>query len=485
MPVPPSITTHARQFGGVAQNFIDAELNPQLLRYGLGRGPGVTSEAIIPQAATGLFKFADRVLETTAIVGTGAVTLSGAVAGFRSFVAGIGNGNQCYYCIEDTVHNDWEVGLGTVTAGVSGGSDSLSRDSVWASTNAGALVSFSNAVKNVYCTLPEPFLNSVMNSSQSILNGSIAATVSNNALTISVKQYDGANNPSPSSPVYVAFRNSAAAPGFTIVRIITALSVTIPNGQSMGLADSTQARIWCYLVNNAGSAELAVYNAVSGTNLKRVDNDSIVSTSAVSGANAAQTLYSTTARSNVACRVIGYVEVQIGVSSAWSNSPTKVQVQQQGMPEVGDLVQNCRSASGAVATGTTQIPLDDTIPQSNEGDQYYSQAITPLSAANILKISSKLTCTMSNISNVTMALFQDNIANALGCPLYFTTPAGNYGFYLQVYYQMLAGTTSSTTFKVRAGTDANAGTLTVNGLSGARKYGGIIDSYLLVEEIMG
>ena len=42
----------------------------------------------------------DRVKETTTTTGTGAVALSGAVTGFETFAAGVGNSNTTYYVIK-------------------------------------------------------------------------------------------------------------------------------------------------------------------------------------------------------------------------------------------------------------------------------------------------------------------------------------------------------------------------------------------------
>jgi hypothetical protein len=47
---------------------------------------------------------------------------------------------------------------------------------------------------------------------------------------------------------------------------------------------------------------------------------------------------------------------------------------------------------------------------------------------------------------------------------------------------MDAGTTSETTFKVRAGGE-EAGTTTFNGVGGARKYGGVLASSITITEI--
>lgn len=90
---------------------------------------------------------ADRVKETTSTTGTGTVTLAGAVTGYQSFAA-IGNANTTYYCIAGQSGSEWEVGLGTYTAA----GTTLSRTTVFASSNAGALVNFSAGTKDVFCT---------------------------------------------------------------------------------------------------------------------------------------------------------------------------------------------------------------------------------------------------------------------------------------------------------------------------------------------
>ena len=91
----------------------------------------------------------DRVKESTAVVGTGTATLLGAALGFQSFAV-IGNGNTTYYCIADQGGANWEVGLGTYT--LSG--TTLARTTVLASSNAGALVSFTSGTKDVFVTYP-------------------------------------------------------------------------------------------------------------------------------------------------------------------------------------------------------------------------------------------------------------------------------------------------------------------------------------------
>lgn len=93
----------------------------------------------------------DRVREQTTIGGTGAVTLIGAPTSFQTFSAGIGDGNEAHYTIVDNLLGDWEVGQGTYTAST----NSLSRDTVFQSSNGDALVNFAqDRLKDVFCTIP-------------------------------------------------------------------------------------------------------------------------------------------------------------------------------------------------------------------------------------------------------------------------------------------------------------------------------------------
>jgi len=97
---------------------------------------------------------ADRVQETTTTTGTGTLNLAGAVAGFQSFVAGIGDGNPCYYLIQDD--NAWEVGIGTVTDAAT---DTLSRTTVLASSNSDSKISIATSGAFVGNVDPADFLN--------------------------------------------------------------------------------------------------------------------------------------------------------------------------------------------------------------------------------------------------------------------------------------------------------------------------------------
>ncbi len=144
----------------------------------------------------------------------------------------------------------------------------------------------------------------------------------------------------------------------------------------------------------------------------------------------------------------------LGVGSI---TATKVAV---GMP-----VQMVATNSATQATGTGVIPSDDTIPQITEGDQYMTQAITPKSATNILVIETIIHCSFSVTASIIVALFQDSTANALAANSVFQQ-TGTGRVTLTLSHTMVAGTTSATTFRARAG-GSTAGTFTLNGTGGA------------------
>lgn len=90
---------------------------------------------------------ADRVQQTGTANTTVSFTLSGAVVGYQDFTA-IGNTNTTFYGATDASGN-WESGLGTYSST----GPTLTRTTVYASSNSGSAVTFSGTV-NIFCTYP-------------------------------------------------------------------------------------------------------------------------------------------------------------------------------------------------------------------------------------------------------------------------------------------------------------------------------------------
>ena len=146
----------------------------------------------------------------------------------------------------------------------------------------------------------------------------------------------------------------------------------------------------------------------------------------------------------------------------------------------GSVVQTVNTQTGAVASGATTIPFDDTIPQNTEGNEFMTLAITPTNASNLLLIEVVAVLSNSLSENIGGALFQDSTAGALAAAIQGQDTA-NFPITLKFKHKMTAGTTSSTTFKLRAG--SNSGTTTFNGNGGARLYGGVLASSITIMEI--
>ena len=101
--------------------------------------------------------------------------------------------------------------------------------------------------------------------------------------------------------------------------------MTVSSGSTLGTVAATQSRIIVLALDNAGTVELAVVNISGGNNLTETN---LISTTAEGGAGAADsasTIYSTTARTNVAYRVVGYVESTQATAGTWATTPTTIQ----------------------------------------------------------------------------------------------------------------------------------------------------------------
>jgi hypothetical protein len=146
------------------------------------------------------------------------------------------------------------------------------------------------------------------------------------------------------------------------------------------------------------------------------------------------------------------------------------------------MVKQVYTQTGASATGNTTMPNDDSIPQNTEGDEYMTLAITPTSSTNRLKID-VVFCGATATSNrgPVVALFQDTTANALAAA---EGSGGDNNFAASICFThyMTAGTTSATTFKVRAGS-TDGSQLTFNGQGGTRLLGGVMASSITITEI--
>lgn len=154
----------------------------------------------------------------------------------------------------------------------------------------------------------------------------VTADAGAHTLAIALKQADGSTDPSTgASALKIGTRSSTATSGAFNTRSVTAASagvttLTISSGATLGHVAGVARYIYVYVVDNAGTLEVAVSS-------KYYDGGSIVSTTAMSNAaDVNDTIYSTTARTNVAIRCIGRIKSSQTVAGTWDSAPTEVSV---------------------------------------------------------------------------------------------------------------------------------------------------------------
>ena len=147
-----------------------------------------------------------------------------------------------------------------------------------------------------------------------------------------------------------------------------------------------------------------------------------------------------------------------------------------------------------VQGSATEMILNDVIPTNSQGAEFMTVAITPTSATNRLLIWTNAWFDGWNAGEFVGALFQDNVVNALACGSEDLGSAEQQtGFHLA--HDMVAGTTSATIFKLRAGKNADGGSAVAMGMNGllvatpdnssipaGRRHGGVCSSQIVVEE---
>lgn len=167
----------------------------------------------------------------------------------------------------------------------------------------------------------QKMLISYQQGSNDILNLGLAVSVASSAMTISLKQADGATDPTALAPVYCSFRSSTVASGsFTQRSATAAASLVVPASATLGMVSAVAKFLWVYLIDNAGTMELAVSSL-------KFDEGSVQSSTAISAAaTSVSVLYSTTSRSSKAIRCIGRLLVTEATAGTWASLPTEIAI---------------------------------------------------------------------------------------------------------------------------------------------------------------
>ncbi len=161
-------------------------------------------------------------------------------------------------------------------------------------------------------------------------NVGISASVSANAITVSLTGIDG-TTPSASNEVKIGFRDSSLTSGVSNIRSVTSgTTVTISSGSTLGFTANEKGRIYVWALDNSGTVELGASHRAD-----LFPEDGLNTTTAEGGSGAsdsASLLYSTTAGANVPIRMLGYLDIQTDSTPGWwPSGATKVQVMGPGI----------------------------------------------------------------------------------------------------------------------------------------------------------
>ena len=235
-------------------------------------------------------------------------------------------------------------------------------------------------------------------------NYSLACSVGASALTIALKNGAG-NDATALDPVEIAFRNATSATGtYSVIQTTAAQSIVVTSGATLGHTSAVATYFYVYQINNAGTSELAV-------STKLFDDGSIVSTTVMnSSSDSASVMYSTTARTNVACRLIGRLLSNQTTAGTYAAVPTEISLGQKFVndPVKGrsDGLASFAGDIGEVISAT--ISANYTFPVTTAGD--VTGASITLTAGTWL-IMADLSMTIGSINGISGFIQLANSSN--------------------------------------------------------------------------
>ena len=222
---------------------------------------------------------------------------------------------------------------------------------------------------------------------------SVTASVASSALTVTL------------NPCALDFRSTPITSGTVNTRTVgSAISMVVSSGSTLGTVSAQQSRIVVLALDNAGTIELAVVNIAGGNNL---DETTLISTTAEGGAGAADSanvVYSTTARTSLPFRVVGYIESTQATAGTWATAPSTIQ-------GYGGQALAAMSSLGYSQTWQS-------VTRTN-GTTYYNTTGKPIIVSGAMNVSSTNTFTIGGV-----ALNVISTDAATGKQLTYVVPAG-------------------------------------------------------------
>ena len=182
-------------------------------------------------------------------------------------------------------------------------------------------------------------------------------------------------------------------------------------------------------------------------------------------------------------RVLWRYEYSLATPGTWNTAPTNGQPYGQGVRLPGEVVHTRRATTGERVNVTSGTPvLDNSIPQNTEGVEILTQPVTPRSATSLMRVSAHASGKTGGATAMSLALYRDSVADALGAAVSTTAAAGDYAIEGFVAISEQSPGTSEVVYKLRAGN--TVGAIYINGAgSTTRIFGGVSATWLQIEEI--
>jgi len=158
-------------------------------------------------------------------------------------------------------------------------------------------------------------------------NYRITQSQGSGAMTLTLQDKNG-STPTATNAVQYEFRVKSGTAAASLIlgraetgKAISATTLDLSSGATLGMTNNIEATIYIYAMNNAGTVELAVING------QRLDESVLHTSTAIDGtADSTNVLYSTSARTSVAVRLIGRMRITRDDVTTFDEDPTELSV---------------------------------------------------------------------------------------------------------------------------------------------------------------
>lgn len=217
-------------------------------------------------------------------------------------------------------------------AGLTGAADKLAY---FTGSGTMALTSLPSVVRDLFAVSEK--------SPSQMVNVGLSFAVAGSALTVALRQADGATSPAAGAPCVIGFESNTLSSGdFQQIEATAATSLTVPSGATLGGTSGVADNLYVYAVLNAGAVELAI----SGQDFGGAGQ---VSTTAIgAGSTSATVMYSASVRSNVPFAKIAAISVTETVAGTWSSVPTSCALTRAGGSET-EYFKSLKAGASAAA----------------------------------------------------------------------------------------------------------------------------------------